>query len=157
MATKERIYVDKDLVPVADRLVKRSIPGSQSVQGVFRDTRELVVFAAGLGFRKGRERELSSPGREVKLEAVERIELGGNEIVNAIAIAKVGNVAILAPDRATERAEIFERYVNGGLEYIAGIMESEETSMAVIARLVKLEHVPAEVQDEVLDLLGQRL
>jgi dnd system-associated protein 4 len=157
MATKDRIYIDKELVPVADRLVKRLIPGSQDVQGVFRDTRELVVFAAGLGFRKSRTREPSAQGREIKLEAVERIELGGTEIVNAIAVATSGSVAILAPEKAMDRAEIFEQYVNGGLEYIAGLVEAEATPMAVIARLLMLEHAPSEVREEVLDLLGQRL
>jgi len=157
MATTDRIYIDKALMSVADRLVKRAIPGSNTIEGVFRDTRELVVFAAGLGFRKSREKGVSVQGREVKLEAIERIELGGTEIVNAIAIAKSGSVAILSPERATERAEIFERYVNGGLEYIAGMMDSGESPMAIVAHIIKLEHAPGEVQDEVLDLLGQRL
>lgn len=157
MATKDRIYIDKELVSVADKLVKRLIPGSHSIEGVFRDTRELVGFAAGLGFRKDRMREPLTQGREVKLEAVERIELGGNEIVNAVAVAKYGSVAILAPEKATERAAIFEQYVNGGLAYIAGMMESEPSPMAVIAHIIKLEHAPNEAQKEVLDLLGQRL
>ncbi len=157
MASKDRIYIDKDLVPIADRLVKRSIPGSESVQGVFRDTRELAVFAAGLGYRKKRTRAVAAHGREIKLSAVERIDLGGADIVNALAVAVRGTVHILAPDSAQDRAEIFEQYVNGGLDYIAGIAGEEEADLDIVAHLVKSEHAPGEAQDEMLDLLSQRL
>lgn len=157
MATKDRIYIDKELLPIADRLVKRSIPGSESVQGVFRDTRELAVFAAGLGYRRKRTRAVGVQGREVKLSAVERIELGGADIVNALAVAVRRNVRVLSPESEQARAELFEEYVNGGLEYIAGIASEEQTDLDIIAHLVKLEHAPGEAQEEVLDLLSERL
>ena len=157
MATKDRIYIDAELKPIADRLVKRSIPGSESVQGVFRDTRELAVFAAGLGYRKGRTRTVTAQGREIKLSAVERIEHGGADIVSALAVAVRGSVHILNPDCAQERSEIFEQYVNGGLEYIAGIAGEEEADLDIVAHVVKSEHAPDEARDEVLDLLSQRL
>lgn len=157
MATKDRIYIDKELVPLADRLVKRAIPGSESVQGVFRDTRELVVFAAGLGYRKKRNRPVKDQGREVKLSAVERIEVGGAHIVAALSVAVRGDVTVLKPDRALERAEIFEECVNGGLEYIAGMAGEEGSDLAIVAHLLKSEHAPREAQAEVLDLLSQRL
>ena len=96
-------------------------------------------------------------GREVKLSAVERIELGGADIVNALAVAVRGTVSILAPDSAQDRAEIFEQYVNGGLDYIAGIAGEEEADLDIVAHLVKSEHAPGEAQEEVLDLLSQRL
>ena len=157
MATKDRIYLDKSLVSIADRLVKRLIPGSESVQGVFRDTRELAVFAAGLGYRKQHTRAVSEQGREIKLAVIDRIELGGADIVNALAVAVRGTVGILAPELAQERSEIFEQHVNGGLDYIAGIAGPDEADIAIVAHLVKSEHAPEEAQEEVLDLLGQRL
>lgn len=157
MATKDRIYIDKELVQLADQLVKRQIQGSDSVQGVFRDTRELAVFAAGLGYRKKRTRTVTEQGREVKLSAVERIEVGGSDLVSALSVAVRGNVAVLTPDRALERAEIFEQYVNGGLDYIAGIAGEEGSDLAIVAHIVKSEHAPREAREEVLDLLSQRL
>jgi dnd system-associated protein 4 len=157
MATKDRIYIDKELVQLADQLVKRQIQGSDSVQGVFRDTRELAVFAAGLGYRKKRTRTVTEQGREVKLAAVERIEVGGSDLVSALSVAVRGNVAVLTPDRALERAEIFEQYVNGGLDYIAGIAGEEGSDLAIVAHIVKSEHAPREAREEVLDLLSQRL
>jgi len=157
MATKDRIYIDKELVPLADRLVKRSIPGSESVQGVFRDTRELAVFAAGLGYRKKRRRSVTEQGREIKLSVIDRIELGGPVVVDAVAVAAACSVTILSPENAVERAEFFEGYVNGGLDYIAGIAGDEAGDLDIVAQLVKSEHAPKEAQEEVLDLLSKRL
>jgi len=128
MATKDRIYIDKELEPVADRLVQRRIPGSESAEGVFRDTRELVAFAAGLGYRKDLSREVAANGREIKIAALEAIEKGGSQLLNVIAIARAGDVDILSPDKAVERATILERYVNGGLAYISGI-SGDETAL----------------------------
>ena len=103
MATKDRIYIDEELVPVADGLVQRRIPGSEAAEGVFRDTRELATFAAGLGYRKGQRREVANNGREIKITALEAIEKGGSQLLNAIAIAEAGDVDILSPDKAVER------------------------------------------------------
>lgn len=150
MATKDRIYIDEELVPVADGLVQRRIPGSESAEGVFRDTRELVAFAAGLGYRKDQRREVANNGREIKITALEAIEKGGSQLLNAIAIAETGDVDILSPDKAVERATILERYVNGGLEYISGI-SGDETALETIVEIIKSEHAP---QDNINELIG---
>lgn len=155
MATKDRIYIDDDLVPVADRLVQRRIPGSESAEGVFRDTRELVAFAAGLGYRKDQSLPVSVNGREIKISVLEGIERGGSQLLNAIAVAKFGDVDILSPDRAIERASILEGYVNGGLEYLSGI-SGEETALETIVSIIKSEHAPQENIDEVIDDLSKR-
>ncbi|CAB5161236.1 hypothetical protein D3OALGA1CA_5064 [Olavius algarvensis associated proteobacterium Delta 3] len=150
MATKDRIYIEKEFVPVADRLVLRRIPGSDTAEGVFRDTRELVAFAAGLGYRKKKQHELKVNGREIKLTALENIEKGGAQLLNAIAIAEGGGVDILLPERVDERAIILEKYVNGGLEYISGITE-EETALETIVEIIKSEHAP---DSKVKDVIG---
>lgn len=155
MATKDRIYIDEELVPVADRLVQRRIPGSESAEGVFRDTRELVAFAAGLGYRKDQSLPVTANGREIKLSALEAIEKGGSQVLCSIAVAKAGDVDILSPERAVERAEILEGYVNGGLEYISGI-SGEETALETIVSIIKSEHAPQDNIDEVIDDLSKR-
>lgn len=150
MATKDRIYIDEELVPIADKLVQRRIPGSESAQGVFRDTREFVAFAAGIGYSKDRPRPVSSYGREIKLSALDAIEKGGRQLLFSIAIAKAGNIDILGPDRAVERAEILERYVNGGLEYISGI-SGDETALETVMEIIKSEHAP---RDKIIEVIG---
>lgn len=155
MATKDRIYIDEELVSVADRLVQRRIPGSDSAEGVFRDTRELVAFAAGLGYRKDQSRPVSVNGREIKLSALEAIERGGSQLLNSIAVAKAGDVSVLSPDRAVERATILEDYVNGGLEYISGI-SGEETALETIVSIIKSEHAPQDNIDDVINDLSKR-
>ena len=155
MATKDRIYIDEELVPLADRLVQRRIPGSESAEGVFRDTRELVAFAAGIGYRKDQRREVATNGREIKITALEAIEKGGFQLLNAIAIAEAGDVDILSPDKAIERATILERYINGGLEYISGI-SGDETALETIVEIIKSEHAPQDNIDELLGDLSRR-
>jgi len=155
MATKDRIYIDEELVPVADRLVQRRIPGSELAEGVFRDTRELVALAVGLGYRKDQSREVATNGREIKITALEAIEKGGSQLLNAIAIAETGNVDILSPDKAVERATILEKYLNGGLEYISGI-SGDETALETIVEIIKSEHAPQENIDELIGDLSRR-
>ena len=157
MATKERVYIDEAFVAVADRLVLRQIPGSESAQGVFTATRELGAFAAGLGFRRGLRRPVETNGREIKLEVFSRVPSGGGDLVDALAVAATRTAAVLTPERAHERATIFEEFMNGGLEYIAGFANEGESDLDVIARLVKSEHAPEDAQKDVLDLLGGRL
>jgi len=156
MATKDRIYIDEELVTVADRFVLRKIPGSESSEGVFRDTRELVAFAAGLGYLKDQSLPVNVSGREIKLSALEAIERGGSQLLNSIAVAKAGDVDILNPERAVERATILEIYVNGGLEYISGISGDDETALETIVSIIKSEHAPQDNIDEVIDDLSKR-
>lgn len=155
MATRDRIYIEKELVPVADRLVLRRIPGSDTAEGVFRDTRELVAFAAGLGYRKKKRYDIKINGREIKLTAIENIEKGGAQLLNAIAIAEDGGVDILLPERANERATILEAYTNGGLEYIAGFAD-EETALETIVEIIKSEHTPDSKVEDVIGSLKLR-
>ena len=155
MATKDRIYIDQEFVPVADRLVQRRIPGSDTAEGVFRDTRELVAFAAGLGYKKEKRYDLKSQGREVKLTALYAIDKGGSQLLNAIAIADEGGVDILLPDRAAERAAILEKYANGGLEYISGF-SGDETALETVVKMIKSEHAPESTVDDVIGSLKLR-
>ena len=155
MATKDRIYIDEELVPVADRLVLRRIPGSGSSEGVFRDTRELVSFAAGLGYSKDQSLPVKVNGREIKLSALDAIERGGGQLLNSIAVAKSGDVDILSPERAVERATIFEDYINGGLQYISGIW-GEETARETVVSIIMSEHAPQDNIEEVIDDLSKR-
>lgn len=156
MATKDRIYIDKEFIGLADRLVRRAIPGSESSEGVFQDTRELAVFAAGLGYRHKQRFAVREAAREIKLSAIERIPLGGTDIVEALSVAHAENVSVLAPDKALERATIFEEFMNGGLERIAAAI-GDEPALRAIVKIVRSEHAPDDACDEMVDLLSQRL
>lgn len=155
MATKDRIYIDDKFIPLSDRLVQRRIPGSELSEGVFKDTRELVLFAAGLGYRKNQYKEEIKNGREIKLSALEAVEMGGSKMLNSIAIAKTQSVDILEPSKAVERANILEAYVNGGLEYISGISD-DETALETIIAIIKSEHAPEKNIDELIGDLSRR-
>ncbi|RJQ36117.1 MAG: hypothetical protein C4555_07945 [Dehalococcoidia bacterium] len=156
MATRNRIYIDKKLVPLADRLVFRNIPGSESEQGVFRDTRELIAFAATIGYKFSHKRTVHVNGREIKLSAVERIQLGGIELVEALAVAETGDIEILSKENEVRRAEILEKYANGGLERIEAI-SGDRTALEEIVNIIKAEYAIDDKQLEVVDLLSERL
>lgn len=157
MATKDRVYIDEQFVPIAERLVSRKVTNSTSVQGVLAATRELGALAVGLGFRHKSRKPVVKNGREIKLEVFHHIPTGGADLVAALAVAETRSAAVLEPERAHERATIFEEYMNGGLDYISGFANDDEADLDVLARLVKSEHAPDEAQKEVLDLLGGRL
>ena len=157
MATKNRVYIDEQFVPIAERLVRRAVPNSTSVQGVLAATRELGALAVGIGFRHKTRKAVTRNGREIKLEVFERILTGGPDLVAALAVAETRSAAVLGPEHAQERATIFEDYMNGGLEYISGFANEDEADLDVLTRLVKSEHAPREAQKEVLNLLGGRL
>ncbi|MEK9505545.1 hypothetical protein [Gaopeijia maritima] len=157
MATAERVYIDKALVDVADRLVKRQIAGSTEVGGVFAATRELAAFAAGLGYRKGHRKAVGEPGREIKLEALARLGGGGTDLVEVLAVAVARSVQILEDDKAQERATIFEEFMNGGLEHIQGFVNEDEGDVQAVIRLVRSEMRRYETDAEAVDLLGARL
>lgn len=157
MASAERIYIDKALVPLADRLVKRQIPGSTDIGGVFSATRELAVFAAGLGHKKGHRKPVVEAGREIKLEAISRLSGGGSDMVDSLAVAASGSVQILAVDRAQERATIFEEFMNGGLEHIHGFAAEDESDLQVVIKLVRSEVRRSDFDAETVDLLGARV
>ena len=157
MATNDRIYIDEKFLPLADHLVKRQIPGTEREEGVFTDTKELVVFAAGIGYRNKRTHDVQKKGREIKLSAISRIKLGGADIVDAMAVAVDGSISVLHPDQEKRRAEIFESYVNGGLSYLAGMVDEGKSALQVIATVVKSEHDPEASTDDAIDLISERL
>lgn len=157
MATQDRIYIDEEFLPIADQLVKRQIPGTERVEGVFADTKELAVFAAGLGYRKSKTSELKKNGREIKLSAIGKIGRGGEEIVLSLALAVDRTIDVLHPREKQRRAEIFERHMNGGLQYLAGLIDPDRPALDVVALVIKGEHRPSASTDDAIDLIGQRL
>ncbi len=157
MATSNRIYIDEPLMYLSEKLVKRAIPGSETNEGIFHDTRELVAFAVCLGYKMGKRRSVEKRGREIKLEAIANIDFGGSHLANALAVAAEEDVAILDPNKKEERAKILEDFLNGGLEYMEGFFDEDATAFDLISSLIKDEFDPSEAQDTVINLIGKRI
>ncbi|OXM65306.1 DNA phosphorothioation-associated protein 4 [Amycolatopsis vastitatis] len=116
------------------------LAGDSSEAG-FSSMRDLFVFAAALGKAESRHVPFTEAyGDAIRLELFQRD--GTHELlINVIAVLEhPGDPEILREDRVAERIEIFEGYVNGGLELIQAHLNSH--------RLVR--------EDDALNMLVQR-
>lgn len=93
-------------------------------EGPFQDIRDVLVFAAALGWHEGRHLPLGAKGEAVRWETATN-RRGTEPLVNMIAAVRTGDPEILASDRFDERLEIFEEYANGGLELLRGLLASD--------------------------------
>jgi dnd system-associated protein 4 len=114
-ATSRRLNRPKD----KDDLLKQL-----TEQGPFQDNRDVLVFAAALGWHEGRRVPLGAKGEAIRWETATN-RRGTEALTNMIAAARTGDPEILASDRFDERLEIFEEYANGGLEILRAMLASD--------------------------------
>lgn len=93
-------------------------PHPKTQRSIFPTMRELLCFAAALGFQEARRRPLSGKTAEIDGRIFENSELA-TDMVYLVALAGAGDIAILQPDRDDEAVSIFEEYANGGLEVLS--------------------------------------
>lgn len=87
---------------------------------VFPTMRELMCFAAVLGFEKDRKRPLDSDTMEIDGRTFETHEQS-RDLIYLIAIADAKDAEVLRDDkeREDEAVGIFEQYAQGGFEILA--------------------------------------
>ncbi|GGL93654.1 DNA phosphorothioation-associated protein 4 [Micromonospora yangpuensis] len=97
-------------------LIARLAEGNGSV---FPSMRDLFVFAAALGKVDERRRPLTRAAKDpIRLDLF-RTDAGHELLLQCLAVlAHPNDAEILREDRVDERIEIFEEYVNGGLELL---------------------------------------
>jgi dnd system-associated protein 4 len=79
--------------------------------------RELLCFAAALGFQMQRRVPLGHDTAEVDARVWENLD-SAVDMVYLVGLAGAQDIAILQPDRENELVEIFEQYANGGLQIL---------------------------------------
>lgn len=84
---------------------------------VFPTFRELVTFAAAIGFDQGRSLAIDGPSKEIESRILEN-HPPTMDMIDLIALAETKDTMILLDGRENDRLEIFERYANGGLEVL---------------------------------------
>ena len=88
------------------------------VEGGFPTFRDILLFAAAVGFRQGRRVPFSeAAGDPIRYDVLTGPSYS-DTLVNMIAANVVDDPEILDDTRIEERVQIFEEYANGGLEYI---------------------------------------
>ena len=90
-------------------------------RSIFPTIRELMCFAAVLGFSRGEFLELDpKAGVEDIQSHIFANFPDAKRLVYLIALAHKRNVEILGPNNDREMVDIFERYANGGLKIMQG-------------------------------------
>lgn len=87
-------------------------------EGKFPTYRDILLFAAAVGFRQDRRVPFTaSSGDPIRSEVL--VAPGFSDtLINMIAANVVDDPEIMDDTRMEERFKIFEEYANGGLEYI---------------------------------------
>ena len=89
---------------------------------VFGTIKQLMIFAAMLGFSKQRRTPLSSEYgyEDIMYETFTTDD--SHDYIFLVAVAHIGDASILAEDNDEEIVTIFEEYANGGFEIISDWM-----------------------------------
>ena len=108
-----RSRIHEDMV---QRLAMQKLPGADRT--LFPTIRELLCFAALLGYSEGRRIPLDSDAgtEDVSYQQFERGD--AEDLIYLIALAETKDPEILKDGEESRCAEIFEEYANGGLQIL---------------------------------------
>lgn len=128
---------------------KREIIEQLAGQRPFRENRDVLVFAAAVGWHEKRSVPLASKDEPIRWETATN-RRGTEALANMIAAVDSEDPEILSDDRFDERLEIFEQYANGGLEILRGLLANEpRPAIDVILELVQRICRSEDVQESV--------
>ena len=102
------------------RLAVLKLPDAERT--LFPTIRELLCFAALLGYSEGRRLPLDSAAgtEDVSYQQFERGD--AEDLIYLIALAETKDPAVLREGQESRCAEIFEEYANGGLQILHDAM-----------------------------------
>jgi len=116
MAT-DRVFTSKEK---ADLFLKLSKSKQKTGDWMFENNKDLFVFAASLGYKDGRKRELDKRDGEIPLSVFQKSK-GNLDFIDLIALGDTKDVYILDWDdeeMVDKKLTIIEEYANHGLEII---------------------------------------
>src|SRR3954468_3060443 len=87
-------------------------------EGKFPTYRDILLFAAAVGFRQDRRVPFTASSGDPIRSDVLMAPGFSDTLINMIAANVVDDPEIMDDTRMDERFKIFEEYANGGLEYI---------------------------------------
>jgi dnd system-associated protein 4 len=101
--------------PLVRQLAETVNPSTK--RSLFPTMRELLCFAAALGFQFQRRMPLGNETAELDGRTIENLE-SAVDMIYLVGIAGSRDVGILQPDREDELVKVFEEYANGGLQIL---------------------------------------
>ncbi len=124
---QRRVRRPKDKEPLIKKLVDD--------EHVFDAYRDLLVFAAGLGFARNRRQSFEHSSEPIPWSVFSGVGLDG--FVNMLAAVTDDDYTILDPERYDERLKVFEEYANGGLEVIHELLgHSSRPSLDILVQVM---------------------
>src|SRR4051794_21625265 len=123
-----------------EELIQRLVGGSE---GPFSEIRDVLTFAAALGFKEGRRVTFAGSGGDIRWETFKN-RRGTEQLVGMLAVAEKDR-DVVADNRFADQIEVFEEYANGGLEIL---QETLGRFPHRRARDVVLEMIQNEVIDQ---------
>lgn len=111
--TERRIAPPQKFESMLDRLIESKDPSTAGL-AIFETKQKALMFAAALGYRRGRRVPLERRGTAIRPDIFQR-DLD-DAFIGALALAETGDLNVLRSDRDEERATIFEEYAHAGLE-----------------------------------------
>lgn len=133
--------VDKDNTPRISRPKSKEAIISRLLRstgdGPFEFLRDVIIFAAAVGWYQQRRISFKDRGEGIRWDAFST-RYGFLALVDMLALIESDDITILSESRIVERIEIFEEYANGGLEVLEYVLQknSNKRSADVVRDLV---------------------
>lgn len=119
--------------------VIQAVLATKENPGTFGEIRDVLTFAATLGFRHKRRTPFTATGEQIRWDTFTN-RYGTEDLVGMIAVGASDDREIVADDRFDEQILIFEEYMNGGLEYLDALLQkSKQFPRDAILELVQTE------------------
>jgi dnd system-associated protein 4 len=140
-----RVRRPKQLESLMDRLT------NPKDSGPFDTYRDLLGFAAALGFARNRSQQFEHSSEPIAWETF--VNRQGNEaLVNMLAAVISDDADILSPGRADDRLTTFEEYAYGGLQILQETLSrSHRPAVDVILDLI-MEFESGGIRSETIEL-----
>lgn len=141
----KRVRRPRDKEPVIEAL-------RNPKHGAFSEIRDVLVFAAALGYARDRRVPFEKTGEQIRWEtAIHR--RGTETLVALLAVATSDDKEVLEDSRFPEQIRAFEEFANGGLEILAGILnKSARSARDEVLELVQRELRPPTGDDALIRL-----
>lgn len=133
-----RIRRPEKYEPLMKRLVKDG--------GVFDTYKDLMVFAACIGFHEGERLSFEKTSEPVSLKIFQKDY--DQTIINSIALSEEKDLTILGLKREQEKIKIFEEYLCKGLDSLDGYLRNQTSDEDALVQLLNEQY------EEEDDLLG---
>lgn len=143
--------------PLVRQLTESTNPATN--RSLFPTMRELLCFAAAVGFQSKRRIPLGENTAEVDGRVWENLD-SAVDMLYLVGLASERKVEILQPDHEDELIKIFEEYANGGLQVLdewlraqGGDLYGDQAILSALRREGLLQDTPKPVAQALADVV----